>query len=102
MDRNFAMQNATYEPIKELLQNFITHSESGTFSKRGIGFNVPLLTGRGCVLVHPAKPNGRPTLTRVLLPVGRRPAVTIFLFSNFPWGLQDKKTKLILKGNYFC
>ena len=49
-DRNFALQQATYGPLKELLQGFLTCKERGTLFTRGIGFNVPLLTGRDCEL----------------------------------------------------
>ena len=51
-DRNFALQQATYGPLKELLKGFLTCKERGTVTlfTRGIGFNVPLLTGRDCEL----------------------------------------------------
>ena len=49
-DRNFALQQATYGPLKELLQGFLTCKERGTLFTRGIGFNVPNLTGRDCEL----------------------------------------------------
>ena len=47
MDSNFALQQAT---LKELLQGILTCKERGTLFTRGIGFNVPLLTGRDCEL----------------------------------------------------
>ena len=49
-DRNFALQQATYGPLKEFLQGFLTCKEGGTLFTRGIGFNVPNLTGRDCEL----------------------------------------------------
>lgn len=54
-------------PSKDLLQGCSTWKDRGTIFTRGIGFEVPILTGRGFVLVQPAKPNSRPTL------VGGRP-----------------------------
>ena len=87
-DRNFALQQATYEPLKELLQGFLTCKERGTLFTRGIKFNVPLLTGRDCELDHPAQPNGRPTSASVLLPVGRRPSDHISIPQS-PLGLTN-------------
>ena len=49
-DRSFALQQVTYGPLKELLQRFFTCKERGTIFTQGIGFNVPILTGRGCKL----------------------------------------------------
>ena len=66
--RNFALQHAPYGSLKE----------RGTIFTRGIEFNVPILTGRDCKRVHPAQPNGRPTLASVLL--SDEDLVTIFLF----------------------
>ena len=57
MDRNFALQQATYGPLKKLLQGFLMCKECGTLLTRGIGFNVPIITGRDCELdtSHTAK-----------------------------------------------
>ena len=49
-DRNFALQQATYGPLKELLQGFLTCKERGILFTRDIGFIVPILTGRDCEL----------------------------------------------------
>ena len=73
-DRNFALQQITYEPLKELLQGFLTCKERGTLFTRGIRFNVPNLTGHDCELDTSRTANGRPTFSSVLLPVGRRPS----------------------------
>lgn len=37
---------------------FHERRERGTLPIRGIGFNVPNLTGPDCVFVHPAQLNG--------------------------------------------
>lgn len=60
-DRNIALQQATYGTLTELLQEFSTCRDLGKLSSPGIGFNVHILTGHGCVLVHPAQPNEGPT-----------------------------------------
>ena len=52
-NRNFAWQQATYGPMKECLQGFLTYKERGTLLTRSIRFNVPILTGRGCKLDTP-------------------------------------------------
>ena len=49
-ERNFALQQATYGHLKELLQEFVMCKERGTLFTPGIGFNVPSLTGRDCKL----------------------------------------------------
>lgn len=77
-DRTFAFQQTNYGLF--LLQGFLTCRERDTLSTQGIRFNVIILTGHGYVL--PAQPNGRSTVARVLIPVGRRPRVTIFLFPS--------------------
>lgn len=63
---------------------YLACRERSILSTRGIIFHVPTLTGRYFVLVHPAQPNGRPTLTMVLLPI-----VIIFLFPGRPLGGGD-------------
>ena len=57
MDRNLALQQATYGPLEELLQGFFMCKELGTLFTRGIGLNLTILTGRSCKLdtSHTAK-----------------------------------------------
>ena len=51
--------------VKELLKGLSTYKEHGIISTRGIWLNDPILTGRGCVLVHTAQQNGCPTLATI-------------------------------------
>ena len=46
--------------------------------------------------IHPAQPNGRPTLASVLLPVGRRPSDQ-FLFASHPWWSNDGEMHIFSK-----
>ena len=71
-DRNFPLQHATYGPLKELMQRFLTCKERDTPFTRGIGFNVPIMTGRDCELDTSRTAKRTPNF--VLLPVGRRPS----------------------------
>ena len=83
-DRNFALQQATYGPFKELLQGFLTCKERGTLFTRGIGFNVPLLTGRDCEL---------DTSRTAFYCRSEKDQVTILLYPSHPWGPLMKKVK---------
>lgn len=48
------LQEATFGPLKEFLQGFVTYKENDTLFTQGIVCNISMLTGCGCVLVHPA------------------------------------------------
>ena len=64
--RNFAEQQATFGPLIEWFQGFVTCRYYGTLSSRGIRFYVSILT---CVLIHPSHQNVHVMQVRVLLPV---------------------------------
>lgn len=80
--QKFCLVTGHLQTLKQLLRGFFPCRERGIIFTRGIRFYVSTLTGRCCVLLHPAQPNGRQTLSRVLLPIGRRPEVTKFLFPS--------------------
>lgn len=62
-DKKHALQLATNIPIKDLYHEFRNVHRAWHYVYIDI---VPNLTGRGCVKVYPEKPNGRPSITRVL------------------------------------
>lgn len=70
---NFTMQQTTYEPVKNLFQGFLTWKDLGTLLTQGTEFNVPILTGCGCISLHPIQPKVRLARERVFLQVRRRP-----------------------------
>lgn len=78
-NRNLACNRPPVNP-QRVVAKFLACKESITLFTRGFGFNFLILTRHGYELVHPARPKGRLTFTRVLPPVRRRPLVIIFLF----------------------
>lgn len=69
LDIKFALSHAIYRHAKEILKGFFTYTVHFSLLTQGIGLNVNILTGCGCVFTHLAQRNGRSTLIRVLLPV---------------------------------
>lgn len=67
---------------QRVVPKVLTCSKRGNLSTRVIGFYVPILTKRGCILVHPAHSDKPLSMTTTSLPVGRRHVLTIFIFSS--------------------
>ena len=84
-DRNFALQQVTYGPLKELLQGFLTCKERGTLLTRGIRFNISNLTGRDCELDTSRTAKRTPHFGK-LFTAGRKKTKWPYFYSVYDFG----------------
>lgn len=94
---NLAFKQATCGPLTDLWQWFLTCRERNTLSTRSFGINVHILTACGCALDTFSTAKRTSQFARVLLPVDRRPAVTLFQFPSHPLMTIPSKIQLSLR-----
>lgn len=88
-DGHLAFQHVINGPVKELSQTWKVHQcrDRGTLSFSRHWMDVTSSCWPKVVLnyyfIHPAQLNRLPPLSRVLLPVGVKPVVTIFSFPSY-------------------